>query len=69
MPRGRSSKDYIIYDSEDMPVFVGKNLECANYLGITMNNFYKRVDLVKRDPEVKRNNYVYEIEEEENEEG
>lgn len=68
MPRGRSNKDYIIYDSENMPVFIGKNIECANYLGIKINNFYRKINQGKRDPITKRDYYVYEIEEEENEE-
>ena len=62
---GRKRKDYIIYDCDETPLFIGGSIECANYLGISLNNFYAKVNMGERKPIRKIKYFVFEIEEEE----
>jgi hypothetical protein len=62
-------KQYIIYNDEDMPVFIGTNKECAIWLGISMNSFYVMLNKSKKGIGHIRKYRVYLIEEDNEENG
>ena len=39
--------EYIIYDSEDLPIFIGDVFECSNFLKVTVSGFRMLVTRTK----------------------
>lgn len=62
---GRKKKDYIIYDCNETPLFIGGSIECAKYMKTTLNYFYAMVHMGERKPIKKIKYLVFEIEDEE----
>ena len=54
--------DYIVYDSNDMPVCIGKRSECVKYLNTSFDYFDLLVSRTKQGLIKKKGYRVYKIE-------